>query len=470
VDYAHYDPRRDLAPLLPGDEVEHVFLKKATTYRQIKEMRRRNFDIYVNLCEGYLEWDIPSIDVIEALERLQLPYTGPTPGLYDPSKELMKLVASSVGVDTPRFVLAQSDEDIERAAASLSFPLFVKPADAGDSLGIDADACVDSPAALRRTARRVLSEYDRIMIEEFIPGREFTILVAAPADGQGDSIAYRPLEFVFPGTERFKSYALKVQQHRPEANRPCTDPDLAARLQTLARSVFRGFDGVGYARIDTRLGEDGRIYFLEINFACSVFYPTGYEGSADYILKHDGAGQAGFLRHIIAEGQVRHRRRQKKYRPGPVDGSGFGCFATVDLAPGELVYAGEGKSCRIVTLRHVEETWDAADREVFRRYAYPLGGDVYALWSDDPAEWAPWNHACDPNTEYVGLNVYARRAIARGEELTLDYQTFCGSDMKPFDCRCGAPSCRGSIRGSSGSVRRFLNQGRVRTDFATVQE
>ena len=466
VDYARYDPPRDLTPLLPGAEVEHVFLKKATTYRQIKETRRRGFDIYVNLCEGYLEWDIPSIDVIQALEQLRLPYTGPTPGIYDPSKELMKLVASSVGVDTPRFVLAESEADIDRAAASLPFPLFVKPADAGDSLGIDADACVASAEALHRTARRVLADYDRILIEEFIPGREFTVLVAAPVDGRGDPIAYRPLEFVFPGPERFKSYALKVQQHRPEANRPCTDPDLRQRLQDLAQAVFRGFEGVGYARIDVRLGADDRLYFLEINFACSVFYPPGHEGSADYILKFDGAGQAGFLRHIIAEGVARHRRRQKKYKPAPAQGSGFGCFATVDLAPGELIYEGEGKSCRVITRRHVEQSWDAASREVFRRYAYPLGDEVYALWSDDPAEWAPWNHACDPNTEYVGLNIFARRTIVRGEELTLDYTTFCGSDMQPFTCHCGAPACRGLISGAAGRGRRFRGQHPLAADFA----
>src|SRR6516164_5028451 len=139
VDYRNYDPPRDLAPLLPGDEVEHRFLHKATTFRQVRESRRRHYDIYVNLCEAYLDWDIPSIDVIDALEHFNLAYTGPTPALYDPPKDVMKRVATSVGVDTPRFALAESETDVERAAASLPFPLFVKPAAAGDSLGIDAD-------------------------------------------------------------------------------------------------------------------------------------------------------------------------------------------------------------------------------------------------------------------------------------------------------------------------------------------
>jgi D-alanine-D-alanine ligase len=65
------------------------------------------------------------------------------------------------------------------------------------------------------------------------------------------------------------------------------------------------------------------------------------------------------------------------------------------------------------------------------------------------------NHSCDPNMEYVGLNLYARRAIARGEELTLDYGTFCGEDMEPFPCRCGSAVCRGLIRGSAAAARRY---------------
>ena len=93
VDYQHYDPRRDLSALLPNATVDHIFLNKLTTYKQLKETTRNPYDIYVNLCEGYLEWEVPSIDVIHSLDLLNLPYAGPTALLYDPSKELMKYVA-----------------------------------------------------------------------------------------------------------------------------------------------------------------------------------------------------------------------------------------------------------------------------------------------------------------------------------------------------------------------------------------
>src|ERR1019366_3459273 len=52
VDYQNYDPRRDLTLLLPGHTVDHVALNKLTTYRQLKQLARQGYDIFVNLCEG----------------------------------------------------------------------------------------------------------------------------------------------------------------------------------------------------------------------------------------------------------------------------------------------------------------------------------------------------------------------------------------------------------------------------------
>jgi D-alanine-D-alanine ligase-like ATP-grasp enzyme len=124
-DYQHYDPPRDLSPLLPEHTVCHAFLKKVSTFRQLRDLKKQGFDIYVNLCEGYLDSDIPSIDVIMALEHLNLPYTGPTLTLYDPPKDLMKLVAHAQGVAVPAYVVAETTEEVAEAVQQLPFPLIV---------------------------------------------------------------------------------------------------------------------------------------------------------------------------------------------------------------------------------------------------------------------------------------------------------------------------------------------------------
>lgn len=450
VDYQYYDPPRNLSHLLPGDTVDHVFLNKLTTYRQLRDLQHAGYDVFVNLCEGYLEWEVPSIDVIYTLELLELPFTGPTTLLYDPPKERMKYVAFCEGVLTPAYVLIETETDINTACQQLSFPIFVKPAKAGDSLGIDNDSLVHSRDELVAKVKALQADYPQVLAEAYIAGREFTILVAANADGKNVS-SFKPVEYIFPEGFAFKTYALKTSELHPNANIPCNEPNIEAQLKDAATRIFKGFNGVGYARLDFRMNEKGELYFLEINFTCSVFYQDGYEGSADYILKYDGIGQASFLGHMIAEGIARHQRMKKKYTIKGNAIAGYGIYATQDIGPNDLIFNGEGLSQRLITRRFVETNWNETEKEIFRRYAYPVSNEVFLLWDNDPSAWAPQNHSCSPNTAYDGLNVIATRAISRGQELTLDYASFLDERMEPFQCHCGAPNCRGLVSGIPGN-------------------
>ncbi len=451
VDYQYYDPPRMLEGLLPADEVTTIFLNKLTTYKQLKELSKKGYDVFVNLCEGYLEWEVPSIDVPYSLELLNLPFTGPSSLLYDPTKELMKYVAFCSNVTMPAYVLIKEAGDIKNATRHLSFPMFIKPAKAGDSLGIDDQSLVHDEAHLRSKVLSALAEFDCLLVEEYIKGREFTVLVAANPDGK-TCRSFKPVEYVFPPGIEFKTYALKTSELHPNCNIPCNDPLLEQQLRQAAESIFKNFNGEGYARLDFRVNEKNEVYFLEINFTCSVFYKDGYEGSADYILKFDGTGQQEFLAHIIAEGIARYQRRQKKYAVKGNSIAGYGLYATTAIQPGEVIFKGEGKAQRIITKKYVEENWNDADKETFMRYAYPVSKEVFILWDNDPSEWAPQNHSCAPNTAYKGLDVVALKKINKFEELTLDYSNFLDDSMMPFQCHCGAPQCRGLIKGRPGNT------------------
>ncbi|HQY10862.1 MAG TPA: SET domain-containing protein-lysine N-methyltransferase [Ferruginibacter sp.] len=448
VDYKNYDPARDLGHLMPGAEFEHVQLNKLTVYKQLKELKKKNFDVFVNLCEGYLEWTVPSVDVIYFMELLNLPFTGPTSLLYDPPKDLMKYVAYTSGIKTPAFALIGSVDDIEKECAHLQYPLFVKPDKAGDSLGVDDSSLVYNKEDLVRKCASIMEEYGPLLVEEYIQGREFTVMLVADAQEGKSCTVFKPIEYIFPKGFQFKTYALKTSELHPEANIPCNDPGLEQQLKDAALQIFQGFGGVGYARLDFRVNEKNEIFFLEINFTCSVFYKDGYEGSADYILKCDGIGQAGFLKKIIDEGIARHQRRQKKYTMKGNAIAGYGIYANQHINAREVIFKGEEMAQRIVTRRYAENNWNVKEKETFRKYAYPLSKEVFLLWDDNPANWAPQNHSCDPNTRYEGLNVVALRNISKGEELTLNYANFLDEHMEPFDCRCGAANCCGRVSGT----------------------
>jgi len=287
-------------------------------------------------------------------------------------------------------------------------------------------------------------------VEEYIDGREFTVLVAASQDGKSCKV-FKPVEYVFPEGKSFKTYSLKTSELHPDCNFPCTDPVLDKELREATEKIFKGFNGVGYARLDFRVNDKNEIFFLEINFTCSVFYTDGYEGSADFVLKFDESGQKGFLEHIIDEGVARHRRKKKPYTMKGNSIAGFGIYATRPIRKGDIVFSGEEKAQRIVTKRFVERTWNEEQKLSFRRYAYALSDELFILWDDDPSEWAPQNHSCDANTGLDGLNVIALRNIKKNEELTLDYSQFLDETMEPFTCRCGSVNCREKIAGVPGS-------------------
>ncbi len=444
IDYQNYDPARDLSSLLPNEIVDTIFLNKLSTYKQLKKISKNNYDIFVNLCEGYLEWEVPSIDVIQTLELLNLPYTGPNLNLYDPTKELMKYVAFCANITTPAFRVINSLDDL--SIEGLNFPLFVKPAKAGDSLGINENSLVNNHIELKNQVENIINEFDESLIEEYINGREFTVLVAANTDGKTCK-SFAPVEYIFPKNKKFKTYDLKTSELHLNANVPVSDENLIIELRTAAENIFTAFNGVGYARLDFRMNEVGQLFFLEINFTCSVFYKDGFEGSADYILKFDKINQSDFLKHIIKEGIARHERKQKCFTLKGNSISGYGIYATRNITKGEIIFIGEERSQRIVTKKYVDENWNEKQKEDFARYAYPINKNVYILWDTEATNWAPQNHSCNPNTHYVGLNVQALKYINKNEELTLDYTLLINNTAQEFICNCGSINCRKKIAG-----------------------
>ena len=94
----------------------------------------------------------------------------------------MKYVAYSECVRVPAYALINSLDEIEKETQDLKYPLFVKPAHAGDSRGIDEHSLVHNKKELINKCASIIEEHSSLLVEEYISGREFTVLVAANAD------------------------------------------------------------------------------------------------------------------------------------------------------------------------------------------------------------------------------------------------------------------------------------------------
>src|SRR5262249_37916137 len=188
---------------------------------------------------------------------------------------------------------------VESALTELRFPMIVKHPNSYSSIGLTPDSRVTDPIGLRREAARMIEDYGSALIEEFIEGREFSVLVAEPRDESEEAWALAPIEFQFPEGESFKHFDLKWKDFNRVQERLVDDPVLAEQLREKSALTFAALRWTGYGRCELRMNAAGDIYLLEINPNCGIFYPEGAFGSADFILSHDPGGHRGFLDHLL---------------------------------------------------------------------------------------------------------------------------------------------------------------------------
>jgi len=446
--FQEHDPGTDPSPYLRDHDCTVCMIEKKAAFRQVRDCVGRDYSVFINLCDGSWDEDRPGIEVVQALERFNVPYTGAGPAFYDPSRDAMKRVAYYMGLDAPPGVFARTGSDVDRAAATLRFPLIVKHPNSYGSIGMTRDSRVSDPQSLAAQAGTMIRAYGQALIEEFIEGREFTVLVAEPGAGEQQPRTYVPVECLLPPGETFKHFHLKWVGYDQLSWEPVRETSLDDRLRGAASRFFAGMNGSGYGRCDFRLSPDGRLYLLEINPNCGLFYPKGQFGSADLILDADAGGHRGFLDHILDCAFRRQRRNRRLWSIRFDPGRGYEMVAAQGIPAGGMIMRGEEQAHHLVSRRHVERTWDSLHQQWFRQYAWPLTGELFVTWNPDPEAWAPMNHSCDPNAWMEGLDLVARRGIAAGDAITVDYATFCGETMADFACHCGSPLCRKIIRGT----------------------
>ncbi len=437
------DPR----PYLPEAEWDWQVLEKPTAVSRLIELARSDYDLFFNLCDGAWDEDRPGIEVVQTLERLGLPFTGADSRFYEPTREAMKRVCYARAIGTPDYVMVRRPEDIERAATTLRFPLIVKHPSSYASVGLTPESRVQTVEALRMHAAANLHTFGGALVEEFIDGREFTVLVAENPDDAQQPFTYTPVEFRFPEGESFKHERLKWVDYHDMGDVPVEEAELSVRLREMAASFFVGLDGVGYGRCDIRMDGNGELYMLEINPNCGLYYPPTDAGSADLCLLHDEAGHVGFTRAVVRAALQRHERRTQPWEVRTNGNGEHGVFAIREIRAGDPIIRFEERAHVLVTRSHVDSHWGEPDRSWFLRYAWPITDEVWVTWSRDPEDWMPVNHSCEPTAWIDGLDVVARTGIRPGQEVTLDYATFCNELMPSFNCECGAPNCRGTIRG-----------------------
>jgi D-alanine-D-alanine ligase len=136
-------------------------------------------------------------------------------------------------------------------------------------VGIDNGAVCTSKRALKRRVAQMLEQFEEVLVQEYVPGREFNVGFVGKRMLPIAEIRFEDLP---QGTWPIVSYAAKWIPGSPEdeGTVPVCPAELSPELTKLLGEVARGAwehmsDGEGYGRVDMRLNEDGQPYILEVN-------------------------------------------------------------------------------------------------------------------------------------------------------------------------------------------------------------
>ena len=270
----------------------------------------RHYDVYLNIYEGEDAKESSGLQFVQALEELNLPFTGAESKFYRSTREEMQAAAEAHQIRFARGFHAESLEDLKQADG-LSYPLIVKHPNSFASAGLTKESRVTNPDELRIQFERMSEAYGSARVEEFIEGREFSCLVVENADDAQSPFAYSPAEVTFPEGETFLHEAAKWYSFDIYVV-PLNDDALTARIQDVCRKFFLAMDGNGYARLDLRVRPNGEIVIIEINPNCGIlYYGPNDRSHSDLPISWDAAGHDGFLDRICRAAIKRQAMRAR---------------------------------------------------------------------------------------------------------------------------------------------------------------
>ncbi|HUO91395.1 MAG TPA: hypothetical protein VMU22_00655 [Rhizomicrobium sp.] len=221
------------------------------------------WDGVFNICEG-LHGVAREAQVPALLEAYDVPYVFSDPLTLSLAldKGMAKRIVRSAGLPTADFALIEDIDDIGRI--DLAFPLFLKPVAEGSGKGIDAKSRVADRPSLKRVAADLLARFRQpVLVETFLPGREFTVGIT----GTGrDASALGVMEVLWTDRAAAHGYGYENKEHFEEKMQYRLVEDRAAeQASDVALAAWRALRCRDGGRVDIRFGDDGKAYFLEVN-------------------------------------------------------------------------------------------------------------------------------------------------------------------------------------------------------------
>ena len=239
IDYPDYD----LKPMHRGS----LYLKNLLIIKRLKP------DVVFNALHGGKGEN----GIVQGmLDSAGIPYTGSgrLASTLAMEKDLSKQLFRSAHLPVPKGVVLNRPGASRKTVKQLPLPLVVKPNDQGSTIGLE---IVTDPEGLEPAIRNAFRFSPKVIVEEYIKGREVTVGII--------KTRALPVLEIIPQHELY-DYECKYKDGMSRYQVPAEIPHiLAQKLQTLALKAHKTLGCSGYSRVDFRLNEAGQPFILEVN-------------------------------------------------------------------------------------------------------------------------------------------------------------------------------------------------------------
>jgi D-alanine-D-alanine ligase len=212
-----------------------------------------------------------AVHIVSYLELLGVPYTGCNPrGMtLARDKALSKKILRYHRIPTPAFLPFPAGRRV-RIPRRVPYPMIVKSLDEEASRGISQASIVWDDEDLAARVEFVHRNVGHAIAEQYVEGRELTVGVLGNERLRTFPVWELSFANLPEGTEPIATERVKWDRAYQRKLGVTTGPadlpdDVAKRIDRLARRTFRALALSGYARLDLRLSEDGRVHVIEAN-------------------------------------------------------------------------------------------------------------------------------------------------------------------------------------------------------------
>jgi len=266
TDVAEFDSDETIAALVAtlrglGHKVTRIGNARALAARLVKGDR---WDLVFNIAEG-LKGRSRESQVPALLELYDIPYTfsDPLVSAVTMDKGVAKKIVRQAGLATPAFAVVSTPA--EAARVKLRYPLFVKPIAEGTGKGMDQGSVIRRPAELKQRCTHLLLVYRQpVLVEEFLPGREFTVGILGTG---AEARAIGTMEVVLLPSAGGLVYGYETKEKCEELCKysRLSESRLKRAVEQLAVAAYVALECRDAGRVDIRLDGRGKPSFMEVN-------------------------------------------------------------------------------------------------------------------------------------------------------------------------------------------------------------